>query len=76
MKEYIASIYRVAGRAVLDISFVLISCLTYSLTLKMGTIFSSETSVDFEWNTGHYISKDNPRENFKSYIFERNLNFM
>jgi hypothetical protein len=31
------------------------SCLSYSLTQKMEAIYSSETSVDFQWTTQHCI---------------------
>jgi hypothetical protein len=31
--------------------FMLISCLTYSLALKLEATFFSETSVDFQWTT-------------------------
>jgi hypothetical protein len=46
--------------------------LAYSLTLKMEATCSSETSVDFQRTTGHYIPKDrtlhNPCcEKLKSY---------
>jgi hypothetical protein len=35
--------------------FTLLSCMAYSLTLKMEEICSSETSVDFQWTTQRYI---------------------
>jgi hypothetical protein len=39
-------------------AFTLISYLAYFSLLKMDAIFSSETSVDFQRNTRHYIPKD------------------
>jgi hypothetical protein len=39
-------------------AFMLVSCLAYSLTLKMEAIYSSEMSVDFQWTTQHYIPED------------------
>jgi hypothetical protein len=58
-----ASIFRVT----------LVSCSAYSSTLKMETICSSETSVDFQRVTRRYIPEDktlhNHRcENLKSYF--------
>jgi hypothetical protein len=35
--------------ALLATCFMLVSCLAYSLTLKMEATCSSETSVDFKW---------------------------
>jgi hypothetical protein len=35
-----------------------VSCLAYSLTLKMEVACSSETSVDFQWTTHCYIPED------------------
>jgi hypothetical protein len=40
--------------------FVLVSCLTYSATLKMEAACTSETSVDILLNTRHYILEDRP----------------
>jgi hypothetical protein len=58
-------------RALLATSLSLVSCLAYSLTLKMETTFSSETSVGFHWITQHYIPEhgilhNHCCENFKS----------
>jgi hypothetical protein len=39
-------------------NFTLVSSLAYSSALKMKVICSSETSVDFQWTTQHYISED------------------
>jgi hypothetical protein len=38
--------------------FILMSCLTYSLSLMMGMMCSYETFVDFQWTTQHYIPED------------------
>jgi hypothetical protein len=35
--------------------FMVVSCLAYSLTLKMEATFFSKTSVGFQWTTQHYI---------------------
>jgi hypothetical protein len=37
------------------VSSIIVTCLTYSLTLKMEAIYSSETSVDCQQATRHYI---------------------
>jgi hypothetical protein len=37
---------------------MLVSCLSYSLVLKMEAIYSSETSVDFHQSTGRYIPEE------------------
>jgi hypothetical protein len=55
-------------------AFTLVSFLAYSSVLKMDTIFSSETSVDFQRITRHYIPEDitdhnRQSENLKSYNF-------
>jgi hypothetical protein len=52
--------------------FMLVSCLAYSLILKMEATCSSETSVDFQWTTQYYIPQDKTLhnhhyENLKSY---------
>jgi hypothetical protein len=39
-------------------SFILVSCLVYSSTLKMEAIFSSKTEVDFQRSTRRYIPQD------------------
>jgi hypothetical protein len=39
----------------LRLTFTLVSCLGYFLTLKMEAICSSETSVDFQRTTQCYI---------------------
>jgi hypothetical protein len=38
--------------------FTLVSCMTYSSTLKTGVTCSSKTSVDLQWTTQHYIPED------------------
>jgi hypothetical protein len=53
-------------------SALLVSYLTYSLTLKMEATCSSEISADFQWTTWHYIPEDRTFhnhhcENPKSY---------
>jgi hypothetical protein len=36
----------------------LVSCWAYSSTLKMELMYSSETSVDFQWAAQRYIPED------------------
>jgi hypothetical protein len=43
--------------------FMLVSCLAYSLTQKMEVTCSSETSVDFQQATWHYIPADRTLHN-------------
>jgi hypothetical protein len=43
--------------------FTLVSCLAYSLTLKMEAMCSSEMSVDLQWTTRHYIPEDRTLHN-------------
>jgi hypothetical protein len=38
--------------------FVLVSCLAYSLALKMEVTCSSEMAVDFQRATWHYIPEE------------------
>jgi hypothetical protein len=38
--------------------FIPVSCFAYSSTMMMKATSSSETSVDFEWNTRRYISEE------------------
>jgi hypothetical protein len=45
---------KVGGKA---LDFMLVSCSAYSI-LKVEAILSSETSVDFQLNTRHYIPED------------------
>jgi hypothetical protein len=54
---------------------MLISCLAYALTLKIETLCSSETVVDFLWSIWCYIPEDitlrnHQYENHKFYIWE------
>jgi hypothetical protein len=56
-------------------AFTLVSCSAYSSTLKMELIFSSETSVDFQRTTRHYIPENNTLynhccEHLKSYTVQ------
>jgi hypothetical protein len=44
--------------AVLATCFTLVSCLAYSLILKMEVTFSSKMSVDMQWTTWFYIPED------------------
>jgi hypothetical protein len=37
--------------------FLLVSCLAYSSTMKVGAICSSEMSVDFQRATWHYVAE-------------------
>jgi hypothetical protein len=46
------------NRALFAACFMWASSLTYSLTLKMEVTCSSETSVDFQRTTWHYIPED------------------
>jgi hypothetical protein len=41
--------------ALLATCFILVSCLAHSLFLEMQMTCSSETSVDFQWTTRHYV---------------------
>jgi hypothetical protein len=45
--------------AVLAACFIMVPCLAYSSTLKMETIFSSETWVEFYQNIRHYAEYEN-----------------
>jgi hypothetical protein len=42
----------------LPLTFMLVPCSTYSLTLKMETVCSSETSFDYQRTTLRYIPED------------------
>jgi hypothetical protein len=52
---------KVANRAV----STLVSCSAYFPPLKMEPICWSETSVDFQWTTLHYIPEDNTLYNHR-----------
>jgi hypothetical protein len=60
-KEHVAFSFRVEEYAKQETSaglppaFMLVSCLAYSLTLKMEVTYTSETSADFQQTTGHFI---------------------
>jgi hypothetical protein len=64
-EEHVIPIIRV--KAELATHSMLVSCLAYSLTLKMEVICSSETSVDFQQMTQHHMSED------RSSHHERNM---
>jgi hypothetical protein len=49
---------RQARRDLLAAFFMLVSCMAYSLTLKMEAIHSSEMLLEFHWITWRYISED------------------
>jgi hypothetical protein len=60
------------SEAVLAICFTLVSCLTYSLTVKMAVTCSFEASVGFQRTTRLYMPENGSvhnllRENLKSY---------
>jgi hypothetical protein len=40
------------------LSFMLVSCLAYYLTLKMDVTSSSEVSAEYQRTTRHYIPED------------------
>jgi hypothetical protein len=44
------------------IALILVSCLAFSLNLKMKVTCFSEMSVDFKCTTQHYILEDRPLE--------------
>jgi hypothetical protein len=46
------------GPALLATCFTLVSCLTYSLTLKIEATCSSETMIDFQQTTWCYTLED------------------
>jgi hypothetical protein len=57
---------------------MLVSCLVYSLTLKLEVTCSSEKAADFQQTTWHYIPEDRTLhnlhcENLKCYIIKFNL---
>jgi hypothetical protein len=47
-----------ADRALFSVSFMLVSCFTYTSTMKMEAICSSKTYVDFHWTIQPYILED------------------
>jgi hypothetical protein len=64
---------RQAEQLCLPPTFTLVSCLSYSSTLKMETTCSSETSVDFQRTTLSYVTEDRTLHkhrcgNLRSYI--------
>jgi hypothetical protein len=50
-------------RICLPPAFMLVSCSAYSLTLKMEATHSSETSVEFQRTTRHYVPEDRTLHN-------------
>jgi hypothetical protein len=85
LEEYIASIFKIdelveQGSSLLGVYLLLVSCLAYSLTLKIEATCSYEMSVDFGQHTRHYIPEDRtlhshrcdcPRSN--SYVYDNIL---
>jgi hypothetical protein len=55
---YLLGYNAIYSRALLVVSFTLVSCLTYSSTLKMEVTCSSDTSVDLQRTTRRYIPED------------------
>jgi hypothetical protein len=65
LEEHITSIFNVE-----ELYFMLVSCLAYSLILKIEAVFSSKVSVDFQRPTWHYIPKDRTlHEKLCTYFF-------
>jgi hypothetical protein len=60
-----AHLHLVPKRLGLPPTFTLVSCSAYFSTLKMETIFSSETSVDFQRTTRSYIPEDSTLRNHR-----------
>jgi hypothetical protein len=56
--------------ALLATCFMNVSCLTYSSSLKMEAIRSSETSVEFKRATRRYIPEDRPLQHLYFLCFE------
>jgi hypothetical protein len=54
--------------AVLATCWMLISCLAYSLALKMEITYSSEILVNFQWTTWYYIPEDRTLNGKKCFI--------
>jgi hypothetical protein len=50
--------------------FMLVDCLAYSSTLKMGATYSSETSIDFQRTTGLYIPDDRTLQSYFCLVLE------
>jgi hypothetical protein len=55
-----------------SLAFTLISCLAYSSTMKMEETFSSETLVDFQRTTGHYVLEGRTPRDMLSFKQELN----
>jgi hypothetical protein len=57
-------------------SFVLVSCLAYFSTLKMGAIYFSETSFDFHRTAQFYIPEDGTfHPQYMFFPYRENPNF-
>jgi hypothetical protein len=52
-----------SSQALLVSFFLLVACLAYSYTLKMGVVFSSEKSVNSYQTTRHHIPVDSALHN-------------
>jgi hypothetical protein len=50
--------------ALLAACFMLVTCLVYSLTLKMEATCSSKMSAEVQWNTQHYITEERTLQKF------------
>jgi hypothetical protein len=59
--------------ALLTTCFMLVSCLAYSLALKMEAICSSETSVNFQRTARCYIPEDRTLNNLR---FENLISYL
>jgi hypothetical protein len=46
------------GKALFDACSMLVSLFTYCSTLKMETVYSSETVIDFHRNMRRYVHED------------------
>jgi hypothetical protein len=51
------------SNAMLATCFMVVSCLAFSLTMKMEATGSSEMPVDFQWTMQCYISEDRTLHN-------------
>jgi hypothetical protein len=56
-------------------AFTLVSCFSYSSTLKVEAIYSSETSADFQRSTQRYIPEDSTFHNHRSENLKSYKNF-
>jgi hypothetical protein len=67
LEKHMTSIFM--AEALLAVCFMLLSCLAYSLTLKMVAICSPETFVDFHQTTLNYILEDRTFEALYNLLF-------